>query len=267
VLLLLIGSPLLAEGSGGNLPPGSLDTGDQESIGVPRAYPNTGPSPIPSSAGPPRADGPSSLGAVSQSPWFALVSGVASILGLLIPLYATQIRSIPFSLYRSFTWRKFLLISGGAGAAVFSAIKLLDVDPGLGRVSNMLSIIFSAEYVPRAYPSGYLAAIFCVLSVGFGLALITLGIFFDPVARARETIVREHRSLEEARMAQVEDVLARSNRRSSPSPLERKRLRDIESFFRHTQWRYVDVVLGPPPPTFSLLRELQTMGGETEEEA
>jgi hypothetical protein len=71
------------------------------------------------SSSPPSQQSPSyglsSVRDLSQSPWFALTSGLASILGLLLTLYATQVRTIPFSLYRSLMWRKVLLIASGVG--------------------------------------------------------------------------------------------------------------------------------------------------------
>lgn len=65
---------------------------------------------------------PPSPTALARSPWFGLISGLASILGLLLALYTTQIRTIPYSLYRSLAWRQALLSSAGLGVAVAAAV-------------------------------------------------------------------------------------------------------------------------------------------------
>lgn len=62
---------------------------------------------------------------LATSPWFAILAGLASILGLLVPLFVTQVRNIPFSLYRSLMWRKTFFLAGGVGLGVFSGIKFV----------------------------------------------------------------------------------------------------------------------------------------------
>lgn len=62
------------------------------------------------------------VGAVARSPWFGLASGLASIIALLVTLYSTQIRGLPFSMYRSLTWRRMLLFALGVGLLVVSGI-------------------------------------------------------------------------------------------------------------------------------------------------
>lgn len=264
LLLFLMSIPSTGQ-SAGREPPETLDTRYPVPIGGSSQYPDNWSYPVPTSPRSTENGLPSSLGAVSQSPWFALLSGLASILGLLIPLYATQVRTIPFSLYRSLTWRRVLLIAGGVGVTVFSAIRLLDIDPALRRVFNMLHIVFSKGEASPTHSSGYLETSFWVLCVVFGLALLRLGIRFDPIAQARDIIIREHKSLEDARESHVNRILERSRRGREMSALDHQHLRDIQDFYRHTEWRYVDVVLGAPPPTFPLFPKSHLASGPGEE--
>lgn len=259
LLILLVPPSLLAQPAGG----GSNRTdaqGERFGIGPPPDAGGTFP-PIPPPTSYGRGPG-ESIRAVSQSPWFALASGIASILGLLIPLYATQVRSIPFSLYRALTWRKVLLMAGGFGLSVFAGLKLLSVDPRLGRVFNILDILASDERVGLAYRSGYLETVFWSLAIASGLVLAGLGWTYDPVARARETLIREHKSLEDARRLQVNRLLAGRTTDDGLTTVERRMLQDILDFYRHVEWRYADVVLGAPPPTFPLFRDKILASGE-----
>ncbi|HEX5760180.1 MAG TPA: hypothetical protein VF121_13400 [Thermoanaerobaculia bacterium] len=130
----------------------------------------------------------------------------------------------------------------------------MSVDPTLGRLVNLLYILFSDQRVRRWYSSGYIDATFWTSCVVFGLVLLGFGYLYDPVAKARGTLIREHSSLEEARQAQVDRLLAGRAVDDGLTTLERRVLLDILDFYRHVQWRYADVVLGAPPPTFPLFR-------------
>jgi hypothetical protein len=200
-------------------------------------------------------DGPiiQSLTKFSQSPWFALTSGLASILGLLLPLYATQVKPLPFSLYRSLMWRKQLSIAAGVGIAVFAGVSLNNQDGALRRVHELVLFSGGKNVYGFSYPSGYFLTLFWLFLIVFGIYRYVQGVSFDPVAEARNIIIREQGVIEEARAEQVASFLSGRNV-DQLTHLDRRSLREIMDYYRYVQWRYADVVLGAPPPTFPMFR-------------
>lgn len=203
---------------------------------------------------------------LAQSPWFALVSGVASIAGLLLALYPTQVRTIPFSLYRSLMWRKILLMSSSIGLLVFSSIKFYaqEESPAIEPFGLFHAILVGSYRVSPidGHAQGPLVwAILLIVSV----ALFTLGLMYDPTTRARNIIVREQETLQNAERQQIREILHYSTA-DKLDATERRMLNDTLDYYQHVQWRFADVVLGAPPLTFPLLRHL-SLGRESNEES
>lgn len=190
---------------------------------------------------------------VAQAPWFALASGVASILGLILALYGTQVRTIPFSLYRSLMWRKVLLLSIGAGFMIFGIMKFYNQDE-----APYLSPLREAHALLRGYlfvspydnqPHGTVVWPFVAL---VGSLLFAIGLLYDPAVHARRILVREYDALH----GPLDDQIAHlrgSKKISELEPPDTEMLADALEYYRHVQWRFTDVVLGAPPPTFPLL--------------
>jgi hypothetical protein len=244
--------PQLAQ-SGGNPPP------DTAEVGPPLPQGNF---PTSSLQGQPPND-PFSVRDLSQSPWFALVSGLASILGLLLALYTTQVRTIPFSLYRSLMWRKVLLLASGIGLLVFSGIqfytqKEAPAVEAIGYVHALLLGVYRVSAVDhRAHGASVWAILFVLATV-----LFLMGVNYDPAARARDILVREQEALQSAQQRQVSRVLDGREVDNLP-PAERRMFNDTLDYYRHVQWRFADVVLGAPSPTFPLfLHDPSRLKGE-----
>ena len=256
-LLLLALTHALSAQSGGVPPPSALPGESDQQV-----RPEQGPAeddftePVPHEPTAAAATAPgTAVGSLSQSPWFALTSGMASIVGLLLALYTTQVRPIPFSLYRSLVWRKALMIAGGAGLAVFAGIELAQLDGALRRVFELIFFLPSERHPNDwfTYRSGYVLTILWVASIIFGVALSRRGVRFDPIAAARNIIIREQAVIGKARAEQIDNLL-RGRRAEHLALPERRALRDVMDFYRYVQWRYADVVLGAPPPAFPLFR-------------
>jgi len=192
-----------------------------------------------------------SLRDLPRSPWFALTSGLASIFGLLIALYTTQVRTIPFSLYRSLMWRKALLLTVGGGLFVFSGIKFYTqeerpyLEP-LGAIHDLL--VGANPYLSH----GHGTSIWALLTI-VAIVVIAFGVTYDAASKARQTIVREQQALQAAQELQIASLLGRKSF-DQLSAADQRACTDIYDYYRHVQWRFADVVLGAPPPTFPLFR-------------
>lgn len=64
-----------------------------------------------------------------QSEWFALVSGLASVLGVLLTLYQSRVKYRPHSKIRTLEWQKTLLISLGTGVFIAASIQFYFQQP------------------------------------------------------------------------------------------------------------------------------------------
>ena len=69
------------------------------------------------------------MGEITTSTWFALLTGLASVLGFLITLYQLRVQYRPYSRLRSMEWEKNILISSGIGIMVFSSIQFYNQSP------------------------------------------------------------------------------------------------------------------------------------------
>ena len=187
-----------------------------------------------------------------HSPWFALTSGLASICGFLIALYATQVRTIPFSLYRSLMWRKALLLSTAVGLFVYGGVEFYRQaqaphDSPLREFHAMLLGVLRVSPVDYEPHGPALWALICLS----GVVLLVVGVVYDPPARARRLLIREQQALHQALSEHLSRLLHGQSADKLESPDDRI-LDDTIEYFRHVQWRFSDVVLGPPPPTFPL---------------
>lgn len=189
---------------------------------------------------------------IAQSPLFALASGIASIIGLLFTLYATQVRTIPFSLYRSLMWRKALLLSTGVGLLIFGSIKFhaQEQSPFLSPFRELHALLFGYVTVSPVDNEPHGTFIWAVIGI-VGLLIFAIGIIYEPAALARRILIREQDALHKALDVQV-DHLLNGRRVADLERHDRRVLRDTLDYFRHVQWRFTDVVLGAPPPTFPL---------------
>lgn len=135
----------------------------------------------------------SSFEQISKSPWFALVSGVASIIGLMVTLYGTQIRTIPFSLYRSYAWTRVLLLSFGIGILVSTGIMFYTQTeaPSFICLSYIFRFLHGYTYYYNITEGPNIWAI--IFLVGGGITIY--GIRYDPVKLSKSIVFREHEAL------------------------------------------------------------------------
>ncbi len=110
------------------------------------------------------------------SPWFSLVTGVASMLGLLLALYQVQASNIPPSEFKSLLWKKSLFTSLGVGIVVFSTIQLYQQpDPPsklFGLFYNLLHGIFPIDRHIEFYSGTWAWGILLVIGAAI-LAMAT----------------------------------------------------------------------------------------------
>lgn len=215
------------EGGGGLPGPGDGGGGGLPGPGVRSRFSLPGPGPgsgLPFSI----EDGSSAL---AHSTWFALASGLASILALVLTLYTTQIRGLPFSLYRSLIWRKSLLMTFGVGLAIFSLIHLhtqILAGTRLGwwasdfRVSRLWDVLLVV-----------------------GLALCATGLLYDPRKHLNRLLLKERRGIRKAFQDEVRDYLTEGDL-SKLSPMQREPYYAARDFYARLEARLLDSALGHP---------------------
>lgn len=181
---------------------------------------------------------------ISKISWFAIASGIASILSLMLTLYGTQIRSIPYSFYRSCVWNRTLLISLGCGIFVFSSIKFYTQTavpefPWFG----MLFIFLHGKVLNTRdiyYFSGSnLWAIIALLGIGIS----ALGFFYDPVKKCKAILFREQEALLKYRREQLSSVLSNISYENLKSH-EKHLYDDLNKFHVELQSRLIDTIYG-----------------------
>lgn len=184
---------------------------------------------------------------ISQSSWFALASGVASIIGLMITLYGTQISTIPFSLYRSYVWNRVLLVSFGIGIIVFAGMQFYTQTepPGLPPLYHIFSVLHGKRLD--------FDAVFCSSGTNLwgiilfiGAAILIYGIRYDPMQISKSVMFREHKALLEYRKEQLSSVLGEDDYGNLKSH-ERHLYDDLSNFHVELQTRLIDTVYGQGP--------------------
>lgn len=156
-------------------------------------------------------------GVVSRSEWFALASGLASIGSLMLALFTTQVRFIPFSLYRALVWRRVLLLSIGGGLA---AAGLIALGQGLGtswRVGGLIGAVMSVY-----------------------------GLLYDPLKKIRNILLRERRAIHAAMQEQLKTILGDANYDELGKPA-RDAYEEHRMYFSELQVRMIESLLGTSP--------------------
>jgi hypothetical protein len=74
----------------------------------------------------------SSLEDLATSPWFAVITGFASLAGALLALYQLRVKYQPYSKYRTMEWEKILLVSVGVGLITFAGMRFYNQNPPPG---------------------------------------------------------------------------------------------------------------------------------------
>lgn len=193
-----------------------------------------------------------SLDQIAHSSWLALASGAASIIGLMLTLYGTQIKTIPFSLYRSYVWNRVLLLSFGIGIIVFAGMQFYTqtVPPGFKPLNYLFGFLHGnyTFYGDVSFSNGtnLWGIIFFI-----GAAISIWGIRYDPVQISKSVVFREHESLLEYRKEQLSSVLGKDDYEGLKSH-ERRLYDDLSEFHVELQTRLIDTVYGQGPlPMFS----------------
>jgi hypothetical protein len=254
-----VGSPFSAAGTTNVMPPpGSANgtpspgtaNGDPSSGLGGNQSPNFGQgSNVPSATPVTTVGSQSSFGQISQSPWFALVSGVASIIGLMVTLYGTQIRTIPFSLYRSYAWTRVLLLSFGIGILVSTGIMFYTQTqaPSFICLSYIFRFLHGYTYYYNITEGPNMWAI--IFLVGGGITIY--GIRYDPVKLSKSIVFREHEALLLYRKAQLSSVLG-ENCYEELKNHEKLLYDDLNVFHVELQSRLIDTIYGQAPlPMYS----------------
>lgn len=180
---------------------------------------------------------------LANSHWFALAAGFASILGLLLTLYTTQVSALPTSLYRSLVARQVLAQSISGGTLVWSSVQFYNQSPPgivpLQKLYYLLHGVVIVEPIEAASGTTLWAALFLLSVALFGLATL-----YRPLRIVRDAALAEQRTLSDARSAALVQLFGNSQY-DQLSEIKRRQYDDVVSFYVELQRRIVDVLMGP----------------------
>lgn len=182
-----------------------------------------------------------------RSTWFGLASGMASIFGLLVALWGSQIRTLPYCLYRSLVWRRSLLLALGTGLAVFSAVNFY-LQPGPPVFPTFMSVAYLVLHgfnMPSGYEPG--TSVWCFLFF-LGFAFLIWGFIYNPITIARQTLLDERAAFHTAYQNEVKILFGERLRDELTDP-EKQMLQQLERYYAELQMRFLDVVVGSPVHT------------------
>lgn len=192
---------------------------------------------------------------VAKSEWFGLISGLASIAAFIFALYQTQISPLPFSLYRSLTWRRVLLLSSGVGLFVGSVVTfyLQSSPPGLPIFHQAHELLhgYSLFYVKdffygHEHDTG--TPVWAILAL-VGILIALYGVKYDPIKRVRKIVVRERSAIQSAMGTQLVEAFGGVSFEELTSS-QQERYQDIVNYYEEFQRRMLDVFIGPLPAVF-----------------
>lgn len=186
---------------------------------------------------------------LAASTWFALASGVSSIIGLLVALYPTEVRPLPHSMYRTLSWRRLLILSTGSGIAVLSIVKAYNLEP-----LRLLYEIYGGSEI-ALLPGAAVGA--WLLSAFAGVKLVIIGYRFDPLRAVQQKLREERRALQRARQAEIARLICASPFEEM-SESQKILYADLMQYYAAMQVRIMDVLLGPslPGPSDSYRKSL-----------
>lgn len=185
---------------------------------------------------------------IVDSSWFVLVTGVASIIGLLLTLYGTEVKPLPQSMYRTLTWRRVLLLSAGVGLVVLAATGFYNREPP------------TLLYELRQGINSVRIDVKAVAWIGLALVGMSLGVFgyrLDPLKQVQQKLREERRALQRSRQMEIARLLHTTSFEELSEP-QKIIYADLMQYYAAMQVRILDVLLGPslPGPSDSYRRTL-----------
>ena len=172
---------------------------------------------------------------------------MASMVSLLIALWGTQIRGLPFSLYRSLAWRRALLIAIGVGLALFGGVSFYFQDPPVS-VPVLHLIHWFLHGKPPDYDFGYGTPLWSLIALA-GVLLLWWGLKYDPIKKLRNTIITETDAIVAARNEQLTEILDGS-KYETLGPAQKQLYQEAIAFYGDILVRYIDALIGAAPPSF-----------------
>ncbi len=181
---------------------------------------------------------------IARSTLFGLIAGLASIGGLLVALWHTQVRHIPYSLYRALVWRQMLLFSIGCGFIFGSAVAVLSRSEPLLWTLMLPVFWLSGERPPIPLEESYMSTVSTAcLSWILGGLLAGLAVYRSPIPILRRTLTRERAAIQEARQAQLKELF-QDKAFEQLGPADRALYVEVVEYYADVQARMLDILLG-----------------------
>lgn len=182
-----------------------------------------------------------SIVGIAKSYWFSLISGLASVLGLLLAMYPVQIRSLSPSVFRSLVWKKTLLTSFGVGIIVFSGIQFYSQTPPPGGFFAVLYSILhgSKSYVPWLEGGTSVWGFMLI----FGLIILWKAARLDPMRKIHNRLIEDGQQLRHSLERDLKHILDSSS--YDKLSLENQYLyRQTLAYYEMVQTRIIDLIAG-----------------------
>lgn len=181
-----------------------------------------------------------SIQSLADSAWFALITGLASILGFIIAVYPIQIRHVPPSVFRALLWNRTLLMAAGCGLIVFSLIKFYNqnVAPDLPLLDILWSILRGQNLGDSATGPSIWGILLFV-----GIGCLIGGSKLDPAKKIRILMISEGKAVHEAYRDYIGN-LTEQTPYDSLSPTDRELCDQAIVYYSMVQQRVVDILAG-----------------------
>lgn len=197
-----------------------------------------------------------------SNPWFGLVSGLASVLGLLVALYPVPASNLPPSEYKTLLWRKSLYISLGVGMIVFSTIQLYQQpDPPDGLFGFFYNILHGITFTNTEYYSG--TWVWGILLV-IGVTIFFYGASGRAQEQIRERVIAEFAAIRRGEEDATKKLFGKREL-ADLSDEEQMTHQEMKGFYRLLRYSTIEMLTGSQFTRSMKYNDAAIFGGRLED--
>lgn len=174
----------------------------------------------------------------SETLWFSALTGLASIISLLLAIYPVQIKNLPPSVFRSIIWKKSLLISFGVGISITACTQFYIQSP------PQISFLYKLHVLMHGHQTGYAhgPSIWGFLIL-IGVILLIFGYFQDPAKIIRKKIMEHIKTIQNDQKIALKKIL-NGKSYSELSEVEKDEYNQAYVNFVITQHQIIELLSG-----------------------
>jgi hypothetical protein len=198
----------------------------------------------------------------ATKPWFALVSGLASVLGLLVALYSVPASNMPPSEYKALLWRKSLYTSLGVGMIVFSTIQLYQQpDPP----AFLFGVFYNFLHgIPPEYTGGYFGTWIWGILFVIGLIIFVWGISGRAQEQIRRRVIDEFVAIQRSEGEATNKFLC-GRAFSELADDEQMNYQEMKGFYRLLRYSTIEMLTGSQFTRAMKYNDAAILGGRIED--